>query len=108
MCRDCHQLGPGELAFRQAVTNIDLALRYGELIAKRHRPMVESLARHEDTRIRAYAASVIERDAAARRELADAYRDDDRVLDVAATELSDTAASADGSLWDGYGDDIPF
>lgn len=51
VCGDCYRLGPGELAFRQAVANIDRALRLGDLIPRRHRPMIEALARHEDTRI---------------------------------------------------------
>jgi hypothetical protein len=77
VCRDCFRLGPVELAYRQAVVNIDRALRHGEIIPKRHRHMIEAMLRHGYARVRAYATSVIERDARVRRELTIAYRDDE-------------------------------
>lgn len=106
VCRDCHQLGPGELAFRQAVVNIDRALRHGELIPTRHRHMIDTLARHQDTRIRSYAAGVIERDAVARRELAESYRDDERSEGDSEIEPADPVVA---SLWEVEdAEDIPF
>lgn len=68
--------------------------------------MIESLARHEDARIRAYAAGVIERDAVARRETAEPYREDER-FEEAVTDVR--AVEAETSLWDSVdADDIPF
>jgi len=80
VCRECFLLGPIELAYRQAVVNIDRALRHGELIPKRHRHMIDAMLRHGDARVRAYAGNVIERDALVRRELAEDYREDEPLV----------------------------
>lgn len=109
VCRDCYRLGPGELAYRQAVVDIARALRYGELIPKRHLHMVESLARHEDTRIRAYAAGIIERDALARRIRAEAYREDERFFaELACAERTYEVEAVEAPSWEGDAEDIPF
>jgi hypothetical protein len=80
--------------YRQAVVNIDRALRDGELIPKRHRHVIEAMLQHGDERVRAYAANIIERDARVRRELAECYREDES--GITEIELS----------W--VSDDIPF
>lgn len=69
--------------------------------------MVESLAQHEEPRIRAYAADVIQRDAIARRELAELNREEERVAaPAAAFHVEDTS---EAELWDSaYADDLPF
>lgn len=93
----CHRLGPAELAYRQVVVNIDRALRYGELIPKRHRNLIEAALQHGDARVRAYASHVISRDAQVRRELADASHDD-AVIEVSRSEpieLEETWMSED-------------
>lgn len=69
--------------------------------------MIESLARHEQPRIRAYAAGVIERDAVAQREIAESYREDERFTE-AATDVRAVEAVAT-ELWDSAdAEDIPF
>jgi hypothetical protein len=82
VCRDCHRLGPAELAYRQAVTNIDRALRYGQFIPRRQRKIIEQYLGHADERVRAYVADVIARDAEARRESARQRRDDELAYDA--------------------------
>jgi hypothetical protein len=82
VCRDCHRAGPAELAYRQAVRNIDRALRYGELIPRRQRKMIEGYLAHADERTRAYAADVIARDAEARRESARLRDEDEQAIEA--------------------------
>lgn len=69
--------------------------------------MIESLARHEEPRIRAYATGVIERDAIARREIAESYREDERFAE-AATDVR-ALESVETDPWDSAdAEDIPF
>lgn len=100
VCRECYRVGPAELAYRQVIVNIDRALRYGELIPKRHRNMIETALQHGDSRVRAYASKVIARDAQVRRELAEASRDD------AAIEVSLSEPIEREEIW--MSEDIPF
>ena len=80
------------------VVNVERALRHGELIPKRHRQMIDGLLQHADPRVRAYVANVIAHDSQARRELAEANRDDQPFIAP--------APSCDTDSWDS--DDIPF
>jgi hypothetical protein len=69
--------------------------------------MIESLAQHENARIRAYAAGVVERDAVAQRELAEPLREDARFAEAGADRC--VVEAAETSLWDSTdADDIPF
>jgi len=99
VCRDCYRRGPAELAFRQVVVDVERALRYGELIPRRNRHMIDGLLQHADPRVRAYVADVIARDAQVRRELVEADRDDQPFIAPA-------SVSCDADSWDP--DDIPF
>jgi hypothetical protein len=105
VCRDCHRLGPAELAYRQAVTNIDRALRYGEFIPRRQRKMIEQCLGHADERVRAYVADVIARDAEARRESARQRRDDELAYDAMVAFDEDTPCFDEDILC--FDEDIP-
>jgi hypothetical protein len=82
VCRDCHRAGPAELAYQQAVRDIDRALRYSEFIPRRQRKLIEGFLAHADERTRAYAAHVIARDAAARQESARLRDEDERAYEA--------------------------
>jgi hypothetical protein len=86
--------------------NIDRALRDGELIPKRQRHVVEAMLGHGDARVREYATSVIERDTLVRRELAECYREDERMLSE--RFLPDELAIADEVDPSSTPEDIPF
>ncbi|MFO0916275.1 MAG: hypothetical protein U0795_25170 [Pirellulales bacterium] len=58
VCRDCLQLGTQELAYRQAVRNLESCLDFDGLIVGKHRQAFERFKQHEDSRIRALAAAV--------------------------------------------------
>jgi hypothetical protein len=114
VCRDCYRAGPAELAYRQAVRNIDRALRFSELIPRRHRKMIEGFLSHQDARLRAYAADLIARDAEARRERAEWARAEEQMYDAlvempaSATDqdLSPPLEDLDGAAFEDT--DIPF
>jgi len=80
VCRDCYRLGPAELAYQSAVANIDGALRGSEIIPRRQRHQVEHYLDHGEPRIRAHAAEVIARDAAARRAFAVMLQEEEQAM----------------------------
>lgn len=66
MCRECRRLGKDELEYRQVVRNIDNALRGGEFIPRRHRPMVERYLQHPNARVRMHVQQIVATDVQAR------------------------------------------
>lgn len=95
MCRDCYREGPAELAYRQVVRNIDGVMRCSDFIPRRHRKLVERCLEHRDVRVRAYAAEIIARDAAARREHAAWAREEERLAEEWAVGMLDEAGTED-------------
>ena len=87
VCRECYGLGEVELAYRQAVRNIDRALRHSSTIPRRHRAVIESLAKHSNPRIREYASEVISRDREERAEFLQLIREDEAQLEVMLVEI---------------------
>lgn len=67
LCRDCAKLGAAELAFRQAVRDIDRCVDdWNGVVRRKHRKSFERFLSHPDGRVRRYAAEVAARDAQAR------------------------------------------
>src|SRR6185437_10716267 len=56
LCRECSRLGKDELAYRQAVRNIDRCFNGEGLLRRQHRATFEKFLRHPDAYVRLYAA----------------------------------------------------
>jgi hypothetical protein len=109
VCRECYRLGLAELAYRQAVRNIDRVLRFGVTIPRRQRPFVESLLTHRDPRIRAYATEVVARDREERAELLQLVREGEARFEATPVDPppDDVNRYASDELVDDA-EDIPF
>ena len=75
ICRDCAKRGIAELAYRQAVRNVDRLLTWDGLIRRRQRQAFERFLNHSNERIRSYAQRV-----AAQAEQERSRRRDERML----------------------------
>lgn len=65
-CRDCAKLGTAELAYRQAIRDVDRLVDWNGVVRRKERKSFERFLSHPDERIRLYAAEVAARDAGAR------------------------------------------
>src|SRR5262245_18811641 len=72
LCRDCARLGKEELAFRQALRNLERCLDWDGMMRRKQRKQVDSVLQHENPRVRAAAQVILDQDEqlrAERREL---------------------------------------
>ena len=67
LCRDCAKLGQEELAYRQAVRDIDRLLDQDGLVRRKHRKYFQRFLTHSDEKIRRYAEEVMANDAYTRK-----------------------------------------
>ena len=67
ICRECARLGSEELAYRQALRNLDRCMTWEGIIPRKRRKAFEQFLEHEDPRIRALAHEMLEEDLFARR-----------------------------------------
>lgn len=68
VCKRCSRLGKEELAYRQAVRDIDRLHDYTGRIGRKNRERFESFLKHENPRVREYAETIARYDAEAREE----------------------------------------
>jgi hypothetical protein len=66
LCKDCAKLGKEELAYRQAVRNIDRLLDWNGVVRRKQRKSFEHFLSHPDARVRRYAEEIAADDARAR------------------------------------------
>jgi hypothetical protein len=66
LCKDCAKLGKEELAYRQAIRDIDRLLDWNGLVRRRQRKSFERFLSHADERVRRYAEEVAADDARSR------------------------------------------
>jgi hypothetical protein len=59
LCRECAKLGPDELAFRQAVRDIDRCTDGSGVILRKMRKQFDHFIEHADARVRAYAEKIL-------------------------------------------------
>ena len=90
LCRDCSKLGADELAYRQALRNLERCMTWEGIIPRKRRKSFEQFLDHKDPRIRARAEEMLKEDRAER-----AYQRSKRELDEALSEeeLSDIECS---------------
>ncbi len=68
LCKDCARLGKEELAYRQAIRNLEQLVTWEGFIPRKKRVQFRKYLEHEDERVRAYARQLEAADALAREE----------------------------------------
>jgi hypothetical protein len=66
LCKECARLGKDELAYRQAVRNLDRLMACSSTIPRRKREQFRQYLEHKNERVRAYARQIAAVDAAER------------------------------------------
>ncbi len=69
LCRECAKLGAEELAYRQALRNLQQCITWGGFIRRKRRKTFEQFLHHENPRIRALAEEIQEEEHARRRRM---------------------------------------
>jgi hypothetical protein len=91
LCKECARLGKEELAYRQAVRNLERLVTWEGIVPRKKRERFRKYLEHEDERVRAYARQIEVADALERAEqrfrqdlddlqveqAAEAYKDED-------------------------------
>ncbi len=113
LCKACARLGTEELAYRQALRNLERCMGMNPTIPRGHRDSFTSFLTHQDPRIRAVARQMQELDARTRAEWQEMRQQEqeleDRMLEAwscgeaVEPELSD---ARDGEEF--YDDELPF
>ncbi len=68
LCKECARLGKEELAYRQAVRNLERLITLGGMILRKKREQFGRYLTHKDERLRAYACEIEAADAVERAE----------------------------------------
>ncbi len=58
LCKECSKLGTEELAYRQAIRDIDRLLDWDGVVRRKHRKSFERFLLHPDERVRRYAEDI--------------------------------------------------
>jgi hypothetical protein len=58
LCKDCARLGKEELAYRQAIRNLERLLTREGRVSRRKQSQFRKYLKHKDERIRAYARQI--------------------------------------------------
>lgn len=107
LCKDCARLGKEELAYRQAIRNLERLATWEGIIPRKRRGQFRKYLAHADERVRARAREMEAADAVARAEQR-RYRDLDQLGYGAADD--DIVVKADSSSDAAFEDttEIPF
>ena len=68
LCKECTRLGKEELAYRQAIRNLERLVTWEGYIPRKRRAQFQKYLEHEDERIHAYAREIESTDAQVRAE----------------------------------------
>jgi hypothetical protein len=82
VCGDCAKLGKEELAYRQAVRDIDQLLDWSGLVRRKRRAAFERFLVHPDARVRLYAEEVARADETSRTAMRVDREADERALEA--------------------------
>lgn len=77
VCRECARLGREELEYRQAIRNVDRALRSRYLLSRRDRAVLERSLQHPSPRVQLYVAKLLYQDERERAESRLAWEQDE-------------------------------
>ena len=58
LCKDCARLGKEELAYRQAIRNLERLLTWEGRMPRKNREQFRRYLKHKDERVRAYAQQI--------------------------------------------------
>jgi len=109
LCKDCARLGKDELAYRQAIRNLERLATWEGIIPRKKRQQFQKFLEHEDERVRAYAQQLEAEDALERAELQHLRDLDDLTLERPAEESMDAPeADVPPDLAPGDDSEIPF
>lgn len=89
LCRDCAKLGKEELAYQQAVRNIDRLLTWDGVIPRHQRPSFERFLHHPSERVRNYAQGLAARDEQERAQRRQAWMQEEADIAGVSWALSD-------------------
>ena len=81
LCRDCSKLGTHELAYRQALNDLERCITWEGINPRRRRKTFEQFLSHDDPRIRTLAEEMRDEDLAARRALQNDFEVEEAALD---------------------------
>ena len=98
VCRDCSKLGADELAYQQALRNLERCMTWEGIIPRKRRKSFEQFLDHKDPRIRARAEEMLEEDRAER-----TYQRSMRELDEAQSEEELSGIECDEAIEEGNG-----
>ena len=106
VCRECQKLGRDELAYRQAVRDIDRCLKFGGGIRRNQRKAFDRFLQHANSRVREYAQQIELEMQAERAAWREAMIEDERVVDeYLETVFQSPRTESEKLLTD---EDIPF
>jgi hypothetical protein len=113
LCKACARLGAEELAYRQALRNLERCMGMSPTIPRKHRDSFNRFLTHKDPRIRAAAREMEALDAQTRaewRELSRQERErEDRMLEAwDCIEAVEPACDDVTDCENDHGDEIPF
>jgi hypothetical protein len=83
LCKDCVRLGTEELAYRQAIRDLDRLVTWEGFIPRKKRQQFCKYLEHENERVRGYAQEIVATDAIARAEQRLAYDLDELSYELA-------------------------
>ncbi len=89
LCKECARLGQEELAYRQAVRNLERLVTWEGIIPRKKRVQFRKYLEHEDERVRAYAREIEAGDALERAELRLQQDLDDLYVELAVESCCD-------------------
>jgi hypothetical protein len=109
LCKECARLGKDELAYRQAVRNLERLVTWEGIIPRKKREQFRKYLGHKDERVRARAQETEAADAVARAERR-LRRDLDELLGEQATEedIIPLRVDSSGDLTPEDDTEIPF
>ena len=109
LCKECARLGKDELAYRQAIRNLERLVTWEGIISRKTRKQFHKYLEHENERVRNYAQELAAADAVARAEQRVQRDVDELLLELAAAENT-ARVTEDTSDNLAFGDDseIPF
>ena len=115
LCRECAKLGAEELAYRQALNDLDRCFTWEGFLRRKQRKNFERFLLHADLRIRAAAQEMLEEDDAAHRSARQWDEDEERrMVDAPFDEYDESDAlpagdhDIDQNDDEAHATDLPF
>ncbi len=108
LCKACTRLGAEELAYRQALRNLERCVGMGPLIPRKHRAQLNRFLTHQDPRIREAAREMAALDAQTRAEWREKRQWEQGLADAMVETLSEMEVDTDRDGDPLDDDELPF